>query len=341
MTSADESTVTRVVSRDATEIAYWTSGNGPPLVLVHGTPADHTRWRPLLPYLEPHTIVHAMDRRGRGGSGDGPEYTLEREYEDVAAVVDAVAEASGSAVDVYGHSHGGFCAFGAATLTSNIRKLVLYEGWPVPNPAVFAMPAEVEQRMDALLAEGDRDAVVETLFRHFELMSEEDLAAFRAAPSWPGRVAAAHDHPRVPCRGAGHARSPVGSEDHRAGAPSRRRTKLRPRQGTGRGRGRRAARRADSDPRGPRARRRRPPSRGLRRAAHGVPVRPALKGWSPIRRPASPPPRLPSHPASPSRYMRRPVSLAYPLSSSLPITSPTLPEREAMLSDQRYPVKRV
>jgi pimeloyl-ACP methyl ester carboxylesterase len=46
--------------------------------------------------------------------------------------------------------------------------------------------------MDTLLAEGDRDAVVETLFRHFELMSEEDLAAFRAAPSWPGRVAAAH-----------------------------------------------------------------------------------------------------------------------------------------------------
>lgn len=192
MTSADESTVTRVVSHDGTEIAYWTSGNGPPLVLVHGTPADHTRWRPLLPYLEPHTTVHAMDRRGRGGSGDGPEYTLEREYEDVAAVVDAVAEASGSAVDVYGHSHGGFCAFGAATLTSNIHKLVLYEGWPVPNPAVFAMPAEVEQRMDALLTEGDRDAVVETLFRHFELMSEEDLAAFRAAPSWPGRVAAAH-----------------------------------------------------------------------------------------------------------------------------------------------------
>jgi pimeloyl-ACP methyl ester carboxylesterase len=192
MTSPDESAVRQVVSRDGTLIAYWTSGNGPPLVLVHGTPADHTRWSPLLPYLESHATVHAMDRRGRGGSGDGPEYALEREYEDVAAVVDAVAEASGSAVDVYGHSHGGICAFGAATLTSNIHKLVLYEGWPVPNPAVFALPAEVEERMDALLAEGDRDAVVETVFLHFELMSEEDLAAFRAAPSWPGRVAAAH-----------------------------------------------------------------------------------------------------------------------------------------------------
>jgi pimeloyl-ACP methyl ester carboxylesterase len=180
-----------VTSKDGTEIAYWASGKGPPLVLVHGTPADHTRWRPLLPYLESHTTVHAMDRRGRGGSGDGPEYTLEREYEDVAAVVDAVAEASGSAVDVYGHSHGGICAFGGATQTSNIRKLVLYEGWAVPNPEVYALPANLEERMDALLASDDLDTVVETLFRELESMSEEDLSALRSAPSWPGRVAAA------------------------------------------------------------------------------------------------------------------------------------------------------
>jgi pimeloyl-ACP methyl ester carboxylesterase len=182
----------RAVSGDGTEIAYWTSGQGPPLVVVHGTPADHTRWAPLLPYLEPHVTVHAMDRRGRGASGDGPDYNLGREAEDVAAVVDAVAAATGSQVDVYGHSHGGLCAFGGATLTSNIGKLVLYEGWPIPNPAVWALPPEVEQRLDALLAAGDRDGVVEALFRHFELMSDEDMDAFKAAPSWSGRVAAAH-----------------------------------------------------------------------------------------------------------------------------------------------------
>src|SRR5918994_4419958 len=153
-----------VTSKDGTAIAYWTSGDGPPLVLVHGTPADHTRWRPLLPYLESYTTVHAMDRRGRGGSGDGPEYALEREYEDVAAVVDAVAEASGSAVDVYGHSHGGLCAFGAAMLTSNIHKLVLYEGWPAPNPEALAIPSDVQERMDALLAEGERERALEVFF---------------------------------------------------------------------------------------------------------------------------------------------------------------------------------
>jgi pimeloyl-ACP methyl ester carboxylesterase len=192
MAGTDEPSVMRVVSRDGTEIACWTSGEGPPLVVVHGTPADHTRWRPLLPYLEPHVTVHAMDRRGRGASGDAPGYDLAREYEDVAAVVDAVAEASGAPVDLYGHSHGGIVAFGAATLTSKIRKLVLYEGWPVRNPNVYALPPGLEDRMDALLAEGDRDAVVETIFRELELMSDEDMNAFKAAPSWPGRVAAAH-----------------------------------------------------------------------------------------------------------------------------------------------------
>jgi pimeloyl-ACP methyl ester carboxylesterase len=183
---------TSVVSRDGTAIAYWTSGDGPPLVLVHGTPADHTRWRPLVPYLVPHFTVHAIDRRGRGASGDGPEYRLEREYEDVAAVVDAIAVASGESVDLYGHSHGGIVAFGAATLTTNIRKLVLYEGWPVPDPSIYALPAQVVRLMDKLLAAGDRDGLVEALFRSVEDISDADMAELRSAPSWPGRVAAAH-----------------------------------------------------------------------------------------------------------------------------------------------------
>jgi pimeloyl-ACP methyl ester carboxylesterase len=188
----DQAAMTRVRSRDGTQIAWWTSGTGPPLVLVHGTPADHTRWRPLLPYLEPHVTVHAIDRRGRGASGDAPAYDLVREYEDVAAVVDAVAKASGAPVDLYGHSHGGIVAFGAATLTSNLGRLVLYEGWPVPNPEVYALPPGLEDRLDALLAAGDRDGVVEAVFRELVLMSDADMEAFKAAPSWPGRVAAAH-----------------------------------------------------------------------------------------------------------------------------------------------------
>ena len=129
-----------VSSGDGTEISYWTSGDGPPIVLVHGAPADHTRWRPLLPYLEQHLTVHAIDRRGRGASGDAAEYSLEREYEDVAALVDAVAAASGELVDVYGHSHGGIVAFGAATLTTNVRKLGPLRGLAGSRPIDLRPP---------------------------------------------------------------------------------------------------------------------------------------------------------------------------------------------------------
>jgi len=187
-----EAIAPRVVSRDGTKIGYWTSGEGPPLLLVHGNPADHTRWRPLLPYLEPHATVHAIDRRGRGASGDGPSYKVEREYEDIAAVVEAVAEAAGSTVDVYGHSMGGFIAFGAAPLTSKIRRLVLYEGWPPTNPDVFAYPPGFGERLDSLLAAGDREALLETYFRELLKMSAEQVSNFRAQPSWQGRLAAAH-----------------------------------------------------------------------------------------------------------------------------------------------------
>ena len=189
MAAVEES---RVTSSDGTEIAFWTSGDGPPLVLVHGAISDHARWRPLLPYLEPHATVHAIDRRGRGASGDAPEYRVEREFEDVAAVVDAVAAAAGSPVDVYGHSYGGICAFGAATLTSNVRRLVLYEGWPAVNLDAYAFPPGFAERLDELLAEGNRDAAVETVCRELAGMSDDEIAVLRSQPAWQGRMAAAH-----------------------------------------------------------------------------------------------------------------------------------------------------
>jgi pimeloyl-ACP methyl ester carboxylesterase len=181
-----------VASLDGTEIAYWASGSGPPLVLVHGAPADHTRWQPLLPYLEPHATVHAIDRRGRGGSGDARDYELAREFEDVAAVIDALAEEWGGPVDLYGHSYGGLCAFGGATSTENVRNLVLYEGWPLVDAHAYAGPPGFDERLEALLAAGERDAIVEVVFRELAGMSDEELSAMRAEPSWQARVDLAH-----------------------------------------------------------------------------------------------------------------------------------------------------
>lgn len=185
-----------VVSSDGTPIGYWSSGHGPPLVLVHGGLGDHTRWDTLRPHLEPHVTVHAMDRRGRGASGDAPDWTPAREPEDVAAVVDAVAAETGSPVDVLGHSGGGFSAFPAATLTANIRRLVLYEGWPPVDPESFRPPAGLLERLEALLAAGDLEAVLEVAYREALHLSDEELEARRARPEWANRVAAAPTVPR-------------------------------------------------------------------------------------------------------------------------------------------------
>lgn len=62
-------------SRDGTRFAFWRSGTGRPLLLVHGMVADHTTtWRYVLPQLEQRFTVHAMDPRGRGDSRDGPAH---------------------------------------------------------------------------------------------------------------------------------------------------------------------------------------------------------------------------------------------------------------------------
>jgi pimeloyl-ACP methyl ester carboxylesterase len=180
-----------VTSVDGTRIGYWTSGQGPPLVMVHGVTSDHSRWQPIRPLLEPYVTVVGMDRRGRGASGDRQQYSLEREWQDVATVVEAAAQVTGQPVDLYGHSYGGLCAYGAAASTSAVRRLVLYEGWPARDPQLHLLPTDVSSRMARSLAEGDRDAVVETLFRFFGT-TDDELRGLRTQPAWQARVAAAH-----------------------------------------------------------------------------------------------------------------------------------------------------
>jgi pimeloyl-ACP methyl ester carboxylesterase len=188
--------VRRTRSADGTEIAYWTTGFGPPLVLVHGSLGDHNRWDALRPFLEPHFTVHSMDRRGRGGSDDGAVYSVEREYEDVAAVIDDVAARSGGPVGVYCNSFGGLITFGAAARTSNISRLSLYEAWPPVDTEAFAPPEGSLELIESLLGAGDREAALEVAYRNLVGVSDEELATFRAQPSWSARLAAAHTIPR-------------------------------------------------------------------------------------------------------------------------------------------------
>ena len=196
MTPTEESTLTQVASPDGTMIAVFISGRGRPLVAVHGTTSDHTTWRRVLPLLEPHVAIHGVDRRGRGASGDGPDYCLAKEYADVAAVVNAAAAATGCPVNLLGHSYGGLVASGAAALTTNIRKLVLYEGWPVPDITHFAISPEAMGQLESLLAQGRPERMLETFYRDIVMLSEEEISGLKAAPTWPARVAAAHTVPR-------------------------------------------------------------------------------------------------------------------------------------------------
>lgn len=176
-----------VASKDGTPIAFERSGTGPALVLVHGTTADHTRWTPLLPEFGKRFTVYAMDRRGRGESGDSDAYSLEREYEDVAAV----AKAAGQGTSLLGHSYGALCVLEAALLTENVSKLILYEpAFPTEGQDLY--PPGALERFQALLDQGDREVLLTTFFRELVGMSDDEISLVRAEPSWQGRLAAAH-----------------------------------------------------------------------------------------------------------------------------------------------------
>jgi pimeloyl-ACP methyl ester carboxylesterase len=178
-------------SRDGTEIACWKSGTGPALILVHGTAADHTRWKPILSELETRFSVYAMDRRGRGGSTHEAEpYAFTREFEDIAAVVDAVYTDTGEAPSALGHSQGAIYSLEASLLTPYLKKLILYEP-PVPA-GLHSYSPEVVPKLEKLLQEGKRGEVVSTFMREIVRMPEGQLRALHSLPTWEGRVAAAH-----------------------------------------------------------------------------------------------------------------------------------------------------
>jgi pimeloyl-ACP methyl ester carboxylesterase len=177
-----------ILSKDGVRIAYARSGEGPPLLLIHGTTADHHRWQPVLSDLERHFTVYAMDRRGRGGSSDAPDYDVAREVEDVVAMIETI----GGRVSVIGHSYGAICALEATLLTPSIGKLVLY-GPPIPaqDPAAVQPDADADA-VEALLKSGDAAAALECFYTRVVRSPPEEIALLRTMPDWEDRIAAAH-----------------------------------------------------------------------------------------------------------------------------------------------------
>ncbi|MGZ4931490.1 MAG: alpha/beta fold hydrolase [Halobacteriota archaeon] len=179
-----------VISKDGTHIAYERSGAGSPLVLIHGTGIDHTYWTPLIQQLERYFTVYAVDRRGRGQSGDTEPYAIQREFEDVAALVDSIPET----VDLFGHSYGALCSLEAALLTTHIHKLALYEP-PIYTTINLSYPPDILDRYNAYVKAGNAEKALLMLYAIGQ-MSTDELDLLRSLPSWQARVLAAHTIPR-------------------------------------------------------------------------------------------------------------------------------------------------
>ncbi|MEX1072161.1 MAG: alpha/beta hydrolase [Chloroflexota bacterium] len=173
-----------VDSPDGTRIAYWQSGEGPTLLIVHGGGNFHGGWDPMLPLLGPSCTVVTIDRRGRGASGDTLPYAIEREIEDVAAVADALGP-----LCVLGHSFGGPVALEAALVTNTISSLIIYEGWPGPDEDLTVLPDFVHP-MEALIAAGRYEESVE----YDE--TPETIERLHQDPQWPAWVDATATFPR-------------------------------------------------------------------------------------------------------------------------------------------------
>lgn len=163
--------VERVVSEDGTPIGFRVSGAGEPLVLVHGVGTLGADWLFALPFLRERFAVMTMDRQGRGSSGDAAAYSIDREAEDVLAVLEAVGGDL-----LVGHSYGALCSILAASRTDRLRRLVLYE-------PPLAIKTDWIGELDRLVVGGDHDAALSGFLRGADIL-EEQLEAIRSTRAW-------------------------------------------------------------------------------------------------------------------------------------------------------------
>jgi pimeloyl-ACP methyl ester carboxylesterase len=175
-----------VPTADGSRIAVWADGVGPSLVLVHGSMCDHTTFNALVDELRPDFRCYAMDRRGFGASLESGDYSANREFDDVVAVVDAVASLAGKPVALFGHSWGASCAMGGAARTRNVERLHLYE----PSLGLSYPPGSIDA-IDAKVVSGDFEGAVLFVLIDIAGMQEDEVEALRSSSVWPARVATA------------------------------------------------------------------------------------------------------------------------------------------------------
>jgi pimeloyl-ACP methyl ester carboxylesterase len=177
-----------VTSPDGVRIACQVDGVGTPLVMVHGAGSGRWSFDLVRPYLQDRFEVWALDRRGRGDSDDADSYAIEREFDDVAAVV----REAGEGALLFGHSYGGLLAAGAAALLDGLPRLALYEA---PMGGVLADEAWTA-RFEANVESGDRETAISDFMSDVGGYTEAEIEAMRGTPAWQARLAASPTVPR-------------------------------------------------------------------------------------------------------------------------------------------------
>jgi pimeloyl-ACP methyl ester carboxylesterase len=166
-----------VHSLDGVALGLLQAGVGAPLLLVHGGFGQIERWAPIWDGLAGRYRVTAMDRRGRGSSGDAGSYDLGREFDDVTAVVQMLQQEAGAAVSVFAHSFGATVVLGAAARGTPIHRLVLYE-----PPGRETVPAGWIGREREMIGQGRLGLAMVTFLTEVVGLKPEEIEALRAAP---------------------------------------------------------------------------------------------------------------------------------------------------------------
>ena len=176
-----------VTSKDGTTIAFDRLGDGPPVILVSGGSVDRGSNASVADVLARQFTVFNYDRRGRGPSGDTQPYAVQREIEDI----DAMIGAAGGAAGLYGSSSGAALALEAAAAGLAVTKLALWEppyiGEGRPRPA-----ADTASIYRKFVAEGKRGDAVEYFMAKVVGMPPEFVGFARSQPWWPAQEALAH-----------------------------------------------------------------------------------------------------------------------------------------------------
>ncbi len=177
----------QVTSKDGTCIAYDKIGQGPAVVIVGGVLGDRSQQAPLAQLLASHFTVYNFDRRGRGESGDTPPYAVEREIEDIEAMLNA----TGGSAFVYGTSGCGVLSLEAAAhgLSSKMKKLAIWEPPYVVDDSRSPVPPDYLEQLRGMLREGHRGDMIELFFTKAIGMPVEFVAPMRQSPFWAAQEA--------------------------------------------------------------------------------------------------------------------------------------------------------